>query len=150
MSSAVQRAAGGDRLPSLLPATSGEAKHPGPRRPAARQQRVGPDLEAQPLLSGICRALGNRAWSSFIVWLSSSVSFSPPEVFSRAPALLAMALRAYGNWLYKNGGTLHELRHAILAAQRKFLQLKPLCGIVWELVSRWEYLEPPVHRVPIS
>ncbi|CAE7037901.1 hypothetical protein AK812_SmicGene38724 [Symbiodinium microadriaticum] len=60
-----------------------------------------------------------------------------------------MALRAYGNWLYKTGGTLHELRHAILAAQRQYLHLKPLSSIVWELVSRWEHLEPPAHRVPI-
>ena len=122
---------------------------PGPRRPKHPQGREGPDLEAQPLLSGVSKALGNRAWSSFLVWLSSSVSFSPSEVFSRAPALLAMALRAYGNWLYKTGGTLHELRHAILAAQRQYLHLKPLSSIVWELVSRWEHLEPPAHRVPI-
>ncbi|CAE7501380.1 unnamed protein product [Symbiodinium sp. CCMP2592] len=71
------------------------------------------------------------------------------KVFSRAPALLAMALRAYGNWLYKTGGTLHELRHTILAAQRRFMNLKPLSGVAWEIVSRWEYLEPPAHRVPI-
>ncbi|CAE7241416.1 unnamed protein product [Symbiodinium sp. CCMP2592] len=107
------------------------------------------DLEAQPLLSGISRALGDRAWSSFLVWLSSSVSFLPSEVFSRSPALLAMALRAYGNWLYKTGGTLHELRHTILAAQRAYLNLKPYANVVWELVSRWEHLEPPAHRVPI-
>ena len=60
----------------------------------------------------------------------------------RAPVL-------YGNWLYKTGGSLHELRHAVLAAQRHYLHLKPLSNIVWELVSRWEHLEPPVHRVPI-
>ena len=127
----------------------GEASHPGPRRARPQLARSGPDLEAQPLLSGVSRALGTRAWSSFLLWLSSRVSFCPSEVFSRAPALLAMALRSYGNWLYKTGGTLHELRHTILAAQREYMNLKPLSSIVWELVSRWEYLEPPVHRVPL-
>ncbi|CAE7926253.1 unnamed protein product, partial [Symbiodinium necroappetens] len=70
-------------------------------------------------------------------------------VFSRSPALLAMALRSYGNWLYKTGGTLHELRHAILAGQRQYIGLKPFSSLVWELVSRGEHLEPPAHRVPI-
>lgn len=130
-------------------AVIGEASHPGPRRAKYPAGRAGLDLEAQPLLSGISRALGDRAWSSFLVWLSSLVSFSLSEVFSRSPALLAMALRSYGNWLYKTGGTLHELRHAILAGQRQYIGLKPFSSLVWELVSRWEHLEPPAHRVPI-
>ena len=44
----------------------GEAARPGPRRAKHPQGREGPDLEAQLLLSGVSRALGNRAWSSFL------------------------------------------------------------------------------------
>ena len=60
-----------------------------------------------------------------------------------------MAVRAYGNWLYSSGGSLHNLRHTLLAAQRQFLGLRAFSGIVWELVTRWEHAEPPKHRTPI-
>eukprot|EP00439_Symbiodinium_sp_Y106_P045142 s5693_g5.t1 len=60
-----------------------------------------------------------------------------------------MALRAYGNWLFCNGGSLYSLRHTLLAAQRKYLNLRPVSRVVWELITRWEHAEPPQHRTPI-
>ncbi|CAE7833835.1 unnamed protein product, partial [Symbiodinium necroappetens] len=60
-----------------------------------------------------------------------------------------MALRAYGNWLFCNGGSLHSLRHTLLASQRKYLNLRPFSKVVWELITRWEHAEPPQHRTPI-
>ena len=57
---------------------------------------------------------------------------------AKSPPLLAMGLCAFGNWLFSSGGSLHQLRPALLAAQRKFCTLKPHAALVWELVSRRE------------
>ncbi|CAE7319157.1 unnamed protein product, partial [Symbiodinium sp. CCMP2592] len=125
-------------------ARPGEATNPGPRRVQPRAR--GPSLESRPLLGEQSLSLGEQGWSSFLSWSSSRLSL---ELFSRSAALLAMALRAYGNWLFSNDGSLYSLRHTLLAAQRKFLELKPYAKVVWELITRWEHAEPPVHRTPV-
>eukprot|EP00439_Symbiodinium_sp_Y106_P000413 s5058_g1.t1 len=60
-----------------------------------------------------------------------------------------MALRAYGNHCFAAGKTLSGFRHTIIAAQRRLLGCKPFLHLAWELVTRWETLEPPVHRCPV-
>ena len=128
-------------------ARPGEAANPGPRRAAARDRTF--CLEFRPLLGQQSIGLGEQGWSSFLSWSSSRLSFDSLELFSRSAALLAMALRAYGNWLYSTGGSLYTLRHTLLAGQRQYLDLRPYARVAWELVSRWEHAEPPVHRTPI-
>ena len=123
----------------------GEAANPGPRKlKVARDDPLG--LEGRPLQQLATLALGDRCWDCFLSWVVSFLSSDPFDLFSRSPPLLAMALRAYGCWLYKSGSHIHLMRHNILAAQRKILTLKPWTSIVWELVSRWEQIEPPRHR----
>ena len=112
-----------------------------PSRP--RAWSTCPSLRLPPL------KLGKKGWESFSSWLLSVSSFDSLDTFARAPALLAMALRCYAGWLYKTGGSLYDLRHTLLEAQRRFLGLKPFAGIVWEILSRWELAEPTVHRVPL-
>ena len=125
----------------------GEAAHPGPRARVPLSRVTG--LEEQPLLSQATLQLGTRCWESFLVWSASRLSCDLSETFGRSPALLAMALRAYANWLYRSGGKLHNLRHTLLASQRKYMGLKPFSGMVWELITRWEHAEPSKHRTPI-
>ena len=94
----------------------GEASKPGPRAPRPRDPRV--DLETRPLYSSTSHHLGLRAWTSFLAWCALSLTFDPVESFVSCPALLAMVLRSYGNFLYQSGGSLQTYRYAILAAQR--------------------------------
>ena len=125
----------------------GEAANPGPRKPQQRNRAL--DLESQPLLGKQTLSLGNKGWSEFLSWSVSRLSFDPLDLFSRSAPLLAMALRAYGNWLYCSGGSLYSLRHTLLAAQRMYVELRPYSRLVWELISRWERAEPPQHRTPV-
>ncbi|CAE7270722.1 unnamed protein product [Symbiodinium sp. CCMP2592] len=126
----------------------GEASHPGPRgRRLFRDSAVG--LEDRPLQSQAALLLGQKGWDAFLSWVQPSLSDPCLSVFAKSPALLAMALRAYGNWLFKNSGSIHDFRHTILGAQRRFLNLKPWASHVWELVSRWEHAEPVQHRTPV-
>ena len=80
----------------------GEAQNPGPRHPtrATRVLARGSTLEAQPTSSAASRILSDKAWSSFLSWSRSSLSFDPLPVFYLCPQLLAMALRASGDYLY--------------------------------------------------
>ena len=106
------------------------------------------NLESRPLLGPQALGLGDQGWAAFLSWVVGRLSVDPLDLFSRSAALLAMALRAYGNWLFCNGGSLYSLRHTLLAAQRKYLNLRPVSRVVWELITRWEHAEPPQHRTP--
>ena len=89
-----------------------------------------------------------KLWDEFQVWCAACLSDSL-SVFSLCPVLAAMALRAYGNHCFAAGKTLSGFRHTIIAAQRRLLGCKPFLHLAWELVTRWETLEPPVHRCPV-
>ncbi|CAE7189649.1 unnamed protein product [Symbiodinium sp. CCMP2456] len=123
----------------------GEASHPGPRR--ARRPREG-DLEFKPVQSAATLYYEAKLWEDFVRWCSSRLS-DCLLVFSLCPVLAAMALRAYGNFCYGAGKTLSGFRRTIIAAQRRLLGCKPFLQLAWEMVSRWEALEPPVHRCPV-
>ncbi|CAE7287796.1 acuF, partial [Symbiodinium sp. CCMP2592] len=123
----------------------GEAKKPGPRRRISK--RTG-SLDSQPLQTAATLQYEDRLWALFLSW--SSVCLSDPcLVFSLYPALAAMALREFRNYSYCAGRTLSSYRHTIIAVQRRVFGAKPFLNLAWEMVSRWEAIEPPTHRCPI-
>ncbi|CAE7600178.1 unnamed protein product, partial [Symbiodinium necroappetens] len=124
----------------------GEAKNPGPRRRSTRP--VG-DLESRPLQSQTSLFLGDSAWRAFLSWVSGRLSVDPVSLFVACPILAAMALRAYGNHLFSSGGTKHTFRYTLVGAQRALLVLKGSLGPAWELLTRWEAVEPTIHRTPV-
>ena len=126
---------------------AGEAANPGPRAPRARDLTV--DLETRPLYSEASSFLGLRAWTSFLAWCAQTLSFDPLPMFHSCPPMLAMALRSFGNYLYRTGGSLQTYRYAIVAGQRINWCMRGQLGPAWELVSRWEKLQPIRHRTPI-
>ena len=122
----------------------GEARNPGPRR--GPRERQG-DLEERPLQTATTLRYEDQLWEAFLGWCLSCLS-DPCRLFSLVPAFCAMALRAYGNWGYSRGKTISSFRHTIIAAQRRVIGVKPYLSMAWEMVSRWEAVEPPVHRCP--
>ena len=135
------------KLPSCC--RIGEASHPGPRRPSARPFVPG-GLAAAPLHSAASSRLGFLAWSAFLRWVRCVVVSSDPVAsFVACPALLAMALRSFGDHLFQTGGSLQQFRYAVVAAQRLTWGMRGQLGPAWEMVSRWERLQPVVHRTPV-
>ena len=65
------------------------------------------------------------------------------------PIVLAQCLRAYGDFLFQTGGSLFNLRHVMLAAQRICPAAKPFMQVAWEIVERWELQCPVTHRPPV-
>ncbi|CAE7891767.1 unnamed protein product, partial [Symbiodinium necroappetens] len=123
----------------------GEAKNPGPRH---RLHARDGDLLTRPLQTQTTLVYESKLWDDFVGWCSSVVS-DPQSCFSLFPLFAAMALRAYGDWCFTTGRTLSSFRHCVIAVQRRVLGSKPYLSLAWEMVSRWEALEPPAHRCPL-
>ena len=61
---------------------------------------------------------------------------------------MAPILELYGDFLFRSGGTLSAFRHLVAFALRKFPDLKVHSKICWDFITKWEALEPLVHRLP--
>ena len=65
------------------------------------------------------------------------------------PGLMALVLRACGKVLYENGRPLYHFRHLINHSQRTIPALRHASKPAWDLVTRWEAVEPLKHRPPL-
>lgn len=124
----------------------GEAKNPGPR---VRRTPRHFSLETAPVQTSVSLALGDKCWKSFTDWAKSFLSGDPLLIFLEVPLFLVHAIRRFGDLEFMKGGSLLYYRHLILTAQRKVPSAKPLMHIAWDLATRWEAVEPTVHRTPI-
>ena len=123
----------------------GEAKNPGPRRRAPLRHG---DLESRLLQAATTLLYEEQLWEVCLSWCFVFLS-DPRLLFSLCPPFAAMALRAYGNFCYTAGKTLSSFRHIIIAVQKQVLGARPFISMAWEMVSRWEAIEPPVHSCPL-
>ena len=126
----------------------GEAKNPGPRR-----MNFGPrhctDLDEINLIRPETRKLGAEQWDQFCTWASNQIG---PAAFSSSqlvPELLGMVLASYGRHWYETGGSLFYYRHLLVHLQRKMPICRGRIQVAWEVVTRWEILQPIEHRRPL-
>eukprot|EP00435_Cladocopium_sp_Y103_P027124 s2178_g6.t1 len=127
----------------------GEAANPGPAR-SRQSQTARETLEGRPLLLPATLQLERRLLDDFLCWCKLEVkSVSLEVLFNKSPELLAVLLRTYGDLLYQRGGALSNLRHLLLAAQRWKPLAKPFMQMSWDMVYRWEALQPVQHRTPL-
>ncbi len=125
----------------------GEAKNPGPRAP--RSTFRSGVLEAVPLVEGRTLALQARVWGDFCEWMSSNLSPGARRAAMDQPLLLCLFLREYGNHLFATGKSLYVFRHLLVFAQQSRVSIRPFIHSCWTMVSRWELVEPTVHRTPL-
>ena len=64
------------------------------------------------------------------------------------PDDVAKKLVAYGQFLYDEGRSVAELRHAIIIVSREKRSWRPALDRAWEAVRKWEVLEPSVPHTP--
>lgn len=126
----------------------GEAKNPGPRRkrPDAKDPE---DLERVYLVRPETIALGKAQWDKFLVWLHASLDERALASLWTVPSLLGSMMAAYGKFWYGEGGALYAYRHLVVYAQRNFPLLKGNMQEAWNVISKWEEIEPVVHRKPV-
>ena len=124
----------------------GEAAVPGPR---VRRARLPVDLSAVGLVEPATAALQLRFWTAFQNWVESSAGKGALDVATRVPELLTELLASFAQVLYDSGAPLHYYRQLVAFVQRKHVNVRPFVRKAWEVVSRWELLEPVQHRPPL-
>ena len=135
--------------PSTSASTCGriaEASNPGPVR-RALVQRDG-NLSAVPLVTRHTLALQEKVWTGFTCWLEGELSEGASTAIFKLPAPVALFVAEYGTKLLKDGEPIHIFRHLVALTQRKILGIKPFINVCWDMVSRWEVLEPTESRSP--
>lgn len=124
----------------------GEAQNPGP---LSYRRSLDSRLEDIPLVEPRTQALQNKIWKWFVDWVSSQLS--PPAAASvlESPILIALMIKEFGNHLFETGKSLYLLRHLVVFVQKEFLGARMYLSCCWDLIAKWETLEPPIHRTPL-
>lgn len=125
----------------------GEAKNPGPRRSFIPKDPT--DLDRVELIRPETVAIGLQHWNKFLAWLGDTLDSIVVDSLWANPGLMATFLAAYGRYWYGVGGALFNLRHLYIYAQRENPLLRGHLQEAWNVITKWEELEPVEHRRPI-
>ena len=122
------------------------ASKPGPRYPRQSSRPV--HLLDNATLVEAAELIGSRVWERFRAWCLRSLRVSTFEQLIVCPQTLVELLEAFGRDLFAEGASLYLYRHLLTAVQRWQPDFRPFMGRAWQLVVRWESLEPVRHRTP--
>ena len=122
----------------------GEAKNPGP----ALSTQGG--LEDVQLVTPATARLQSRVVSAFEDWLAAELSAPCVQAARLCPVLLCHILRAYGNHLFCVNKPAYLYRHLLAFYQKNALHLRPYLPLAWDLLTRWERVNPVRHRTPLA
>eukprot|EP00438_Fugacium_kawagutii_P000083 Skav218697 [mRNA] locus=scaffold1346:227635:232409:- [translate_table: standard] len=126
----------------------GEAANPGPRRSRSAPRNVW-DLSGSLLVESSTEALGSRIWEAFRRWSLSHLSDESFDLFVSVPQILCELLESFGYHLFEQGASIYLMRQLLTYVQRSHPIFRPHLGKAWQLVSKWEALEPIKHRTPL-
>ncbi|OLQ07204.1 FK506-binding protein 1A [Symbiodinium microadriaticum] len=123
----------------------GEAANPGPPKRAPRQGSLF-DVE---LVGATTLRVREQIWTVFVSWLREGLSEGAVLGIFRCPPLLSLMLRDYGDVLYRTGFPLGAYRQLLAHAQKLVPLVKPHMCVAWNMVTRWQELQPVCHRTPL-
>ncbi len=120
----------------------GEAKNPGPA------PRTGL-LSEVPLVETRTLQLQGKIWCEFERWCLTHLSAEAFESIKGCPLLFIKLAKEYGDFLYSKGSAIYVYRHFVALIQKSMLEVRPYISELWDMVTRWESLQPCVHRIPL-
>lgn len=94
-------------------------------------------------------ALQSKVHSAFLDWLQAELSLESWTSICRSPHLQVIFLRSYGNWLYNDGKAMYLFRHLVVFCQQQFPGERHQIQPAWQLLQRWEAVQPGSHRPPL-
>ena len=124
----------------------GEAKNPGPNRP--RRDRD-PLLDSVEMVRPQTLDIGRKAWDDFVAWIKDNMGSDLFRSLWLVPGLMGAMLGHYGRHVYECGQSLFSFRHLVVYAQRMYPGFRGHLQPAWNLINRWEELEPVNHRRPL-
>ena len=127
----------------------GEASKPGPRYPRQSSRPVHLLDNATLIVEAGTELIGSRVWERFRAWCLRSLRVSTFEQLIVCPQTLVELLEAFGRDLFAEGASLYLYRHLLTAVQRWQPDFRPFMSRAWQLVVRWESLDPVRHRTPL-
>lgn len=127
----------------------GEAKNPGPRRARFQGAKDPTELDRVELIRPATIAIGEKHWHIFVVWMNNLLGDETSTAVWMVPQLLATMLAAFGRHWFSIGGSLFNFRHLLIFSQRKYPILRGNMQCAWNVISKWEELEPVEHRRPL-
>ena len=126
----------------------GEASNPGPRKKKVMAGRDVLQLDQAELVEPVASVLAARVWQSFRLWCLADLSESSFVSLAGCSSTLSLLVEAFGRDLYRRGDSIYVLRQLVTLIQRWKPEFKPSLGSAWQLISKWESLEPIKHRSP--
>ena len=126
----------------------GEAQHPGPRQRTRRERDID-QLESVTLVNEGTVKLGGQVWTAFQRWLSEQFSEGAARSLQLQPELFGVLVTEFGKFLFSSGQSIYLLRQLITHIQRVDPPKRQHMFSAWQLLSKWESLEPTVHRTPL-
>ena len=126
----------------------GEAKNPGPRRPNP-YNRDPSGLDRVELIRPETVAIGKGAWDAFLGWVRVELGPDGLRSLWLVPGLMGAMVGSYGRHLYESGLPLYVFRHLVVFGQRNFPGLRGFLQPAWDVINRWEEIEPVEHRRPL-
>ena len=125
----------------------GEASHPGPRGNSRRRPPI--QLREVATVTKGTAQLRSSIWAEFQAWLSRAAGDDVWATLERQPDLLVEVLLSYGQTLFDGGRPLQEYRQLLAHSQQVVPRVKLFHKPAWNLLSKWERVEPTVHRTPM-
>lgn len=125
----------------------GEASNPGPRQRLRRPADV--DLETVALVQPATRAIQERSHALFSTWLFENLNRRSYAAIQQQPQLQLHFLRSFGNAQFRSGAPMYLFRHLVVHLQQLFPADRWVLTGAWDLLARWEVIEPVSHRPPV-
>ncbi len=126
----------------------GEASNPGPRRRTGQRRQVD-QLDYAELVEPVTSVLAGRVWESFRFWSLRCLSEESFDALIHHGPTLCIMVENFGRALFEKGDSIYILRQLITLIQRWKPEFRSSLGKAWQLVSKWETLEPSGHRHPL-
>ena len=137
------------KMAKANPGRVGEASNPGPRRRGAQIHRREIVLDRVDIVLPSTTLLGKKAWEGFSRWSEQFVDHDAFESLTSCPQTLCEMVVAFGKFLFAEGRSLYLLRQLVTFLQRQNPDFRAHFGKVWQLIARWEHVEPLHHRTPL-
>ena len=132
----------------LIKPRIGEAKNPGPRRANVVRRPLRVLVEAE-LVEPHTAILGERVWTTFHRWCLRYVSEEAFVSLSSQEVTIGPMVEAFGKFLFTEGQSIYILRQLVTYIQRHAPRLRGGLVEPWQLIQKWERIEPMNHRTPM-
>ena len=126
----------------------GEASNPGPRRCQFANRSI-QRFEQFSLVTPGTLKLGTKVWDAFQRWLQDEFSISAARELQRHGELLGILVSEFGKFLYSSGQSIYLLRQLVTHIQRVDPGKRMHMYAAWQVLAKWEGLEPTIHRTPL-